>query len=93
MLDEVFEMFGWKRRFRVCYIDISKKEVTRRLLLRNRSDDNLSGIQARLAYFEKEVKPMLRYYKKKKVLVDINGEQSVENVHQEIVKKLKNFLA
>jgi len=92
MLDEVFEMFGWQGRFRVCYVDISKKEVMRRLLLRRRVDDHLPEIQGRLAYFEKVVKPMLRYYSKKKMLVEVNGEQSVENVQQDIVKKLKNFL-
>ena len=92
MLDEVLEMFGWQGRLRVCYIDISKKEATKRLLLRGRSDDHLIEIKKRLAYFSTEIDPMLRYYKKRKILIKINGEQSTKNIHNEITKKLKGFI-
>ena len=92
MLDEVFEMFNWKGRFRICHIKISDKEARKRLLLRKRHDDNPSAIKERLAYFKEEVEPMLRYYKKNNMLIEINGEQSVEAVHKEIMRKLKSFL-
>lgn len=92
MLDEVFEMFDWNDRFRACYIHISEGEATRRLLKRGRHDDTKKDIKERLAYFPREVEPMLRYYQKKKVLLKVNGEQSPESVHKDIFKGLKNFL-
>lgn len=92
MLDEILEMFGWQDRLRICYIDISKKEAIKRLLLRGRNDDHLSEIKERLAYFSTEIGPMLRYYKKRKILIKVDGEQSTKNVYDEITKKLKGFL-
>lgn len=92
MLEEVFEMFGWKDRFRACYITVSENEAKKHLLQRTRYDDIPEGIKGRLRYFRKEVRPMLDYYRKKGVLIEVNGEQSIEAVRQEIFKKLKNFL-
>jgi adenylate kinase len=33
--------------------------------------------------------PVVDYYKEKGLLIEINGEQSIEDVYQEILKKLK----
>lgn len=92
MLEEVFEMFGWKDKFRACYINVLEKEAKKHMLQRTRYDDTPEGIEGRLLYFHKEVMPLLDYYRKKGVLIEVNGEQNIEAVHQEIFKKLKNFL-
>ena len=92
MLDEVFDMFGWSKRFRVCYIHISEKESRKRLQARDRFDDASKEIEERLRWFRTDVEKALAYYKKRGVLVEVNGEQSQEAVQKEIQKKLKNFL-
>lgn len=92
MLEELFQMFGWEDKSRACYLRVSEKEIMTRLLQRNRGDDTVEAIKGRLAYFPREVKPMLSYYRKKKMLIEVDGEQSVENVHKEILRKLKTFL-
>lgn len=92
MLEEMFEMFGWGGRLRICHIRLSEKEVIKRLLQRKRSDDTWRKIKGRLAYFPQEVEPMLRYYKKKRILIEVNGKQPVERLHKEILGKLKTFL-
>lgn len=92
MLDEVFEMFDWKERFRAYHLRISDEEAERRLLARGRHDDNPGDIMERLGYFRTEVVPMLEYYKKSGVLVEVNGEQSVEEVHEEIMRGFRDFL-
>jgi len=92
MLEEVFEMFGWKDKFRACYINVSEKEIMTRLLKRVRGDDTEEAVKGRLAYFSREVKPMLSYYRKKKALIEVDGEQSTENVHKEVMRKLRRFL-
>jgi len=43
-----------------------------------------------MAYFEKDVAPVIDYYdgRSKYKLTRINGEQSVEDVHREILEKV-----
>ena len=92
MLDEVFDMFGWSDRFRVCYIYISEKESRKRLKKRDRFDDASKEIEERLRWFSTDVEKTLAYYRKRKALIEVNGEQSQEAVHQEIQRKLRNFI-
>ena len=54
-----------------------------------RLDDNLKSIEKRLEEFKKEVIPVIRHYKKQGKLVEINGEQTIENVFKDILKKVK----
>ncbi|MCP6726538.1 MAG: nucleoside monophosphate kinase [Patescibacteria group bacterium] len=88
ILDDVVEWYDWKN-MKVLNIKISEKEAIKRLVKRGRSDDELSDIKNRLQWFKKDVEPVLRYYKKKGMLLDINGEQSREYVYKEIKAKLK----
>jgi adenylate kinase len=55
----------------------------------SRVDDNSKGIEKRLAEFKKEVIPVIKHYKKQGKLAEINGEQSIENVFKDILKKIK----
>lgn len=88
LLDEVLGLFGRKNLIAL-YIDVSEKEVTRRLMLRERGDDRPSAIKNRLAFFKKNVMPSIQYYKKTKRLIRINGEQTVERVFADICKALR----
>lgn len=54
-----------------------------------RHDDKLSSINIRLKEFKNEVMQVINHYKKQKKLRKINGEQSIENVHKDILKTLK----
>lgn len=54
-----------------------------------RSDDNISSVKKRLAWFKKEVQPIINYYRKTGRLVKINGEQSIEDVYKDILKAIK----
>ncbi|MFH1036891.1 MAG: nucleoside monophosphate kinase [Patescibacteria group bacterium] len=57
--------------------------------LEKRSDDTISSVKKRLAWFRKDVQPIVNYYKKAGKLVKIDGEQSIENVFKDILKALK----
>lgn len=92
MLDEVLEMFSWNNCFRVCHIYISEKESRKRLRARDRSDDTTKEIEERLRWFRTDVEKTLEHYRKRGVLIKINGEQSQEAVHKEIQKKLHKFI-
>lgn len=54
-----------------------------------REDDNAKGVRERLKWFQADVRPAINYYRKKKELIRINGEQSIEDVFKEILEKIK----
>ena len=54
-----------------------------------RHDDKLSSIKKRLDEFKNEVMPVINHYKKLRKLKKINGEQSIENVHKDILKTIR----
>lgn len=53
-----------------------------------RADDTEEGIKKRLEVFRKETLPVVEEYRREEVLEEINGEQSMEEVFEEILKKL-----
>ena len=53
-----------------------------------RADDNPEAIKKRLEEFKKEVIPVINHYKKEGKLIEINGEQSIETIFQDILKKI-----
>ncbi|OHA02967.1 MAG: hypothetical protein A3J58_01980 [Candidatus Sungbacteria bacterium RIFCSPHIGHO2_02_FULL_52_23] len=85
------EIMTWHRRpLPICvYIDVSKKEAVRRLLARGRPDDNLTAIKNRMAYFPKDVVPVLNYYKRRGRFIRVSGEQPPEDVFREIDAALR----
>src|SRR6185369_16487862 len=77
------DFLKWLERWdstRVIYIDISREEAYKRLKLRGRTDDTDEGINNRQDWFEKDVMPIVEYYKTENKLIRINGEQSREEV-------------
>jgi adenylate kinase len=72
----------------VVHLRVSRDELRRRLLARaereGRSDDSEFAIAHRFKVFETETQPLLAFYEKRGLLVDINGEQPVEEVFADI---------
>jgi adenylate kinase len=54
-----------------------------------RMDDNIESIRKRLSEYKKETIPAINYYKKQGRLIEIRGEQPIEGVFNDILKKLK----
>lgn len=75
---------------KIIYIDVSKEEVTKRMQLRGRSDDTEEGIAQRFREYENNVLPAMNYFEGKDgyTIYRINGDQSIEDVHKEIISKL-----
>lgn len=86
------EMIKFYKRedVKIIYIEISKEEATRRLKLRGRHDDTDEGISKRFDEYINNVIPAMNYFKGKENYTTyvVNGEQTVENVHQDIINKL-----
>ena len=54
-----------------------------------RPDDKLESIKKRLEEYKNQTTKAINYYKKQGRLIEINGEQSIEDVFKDILKKLK----
>jgi adenylate kinase family enzyme len=90
---EAFEsaMNFYKRsNVKIVYIEVGKEEATKRMKLRGRSDDTDEGIARRFDEYVNNVIPAMNYFEGKDgyEICKINGEQSVEDVHKEIIAKL-----
>jgi len=80
---------------RVIYLKVSDKEALWRLSYRNgdngeeRDDETLAAIRRRIELFHKLTKPVLDYYRRRKILVEIDGEKQIKDIFKEIIEKLK----
>lgn len=78
---------------KVLYLKVSDEEALKRLSFRNggeaRADDTQEAIKRRIELFHNLTKPVLNFYKKKGMLVEVNGEQSIEKIHAEILNALR----
>jgi adenylate kinase len=73
------------------HINISDEIGIERLLKRGRADDTEETIRRRLAWSREEWQKILARLEKNPgyTVLEINGDQSIEAVHQEILTKLK----
>ena len=72
----------------VVYLDVSEKEVIRRLTARGRADDKPEIIKNRLKVFERETAPLLDYYKDEIIKIKAEGG-TPEEVADKIIGKVK----
>lgn len=76
----------------VVYINVSAEWSEKHLLEREegRADDNIEGIRKRLSWFKDDVMPAVEYYRRNPDyrFLDINGEQTIEEVNKEIFSKV-----
>lgn len=76
---------------KVIYIDIPEKEALWRLVYRNdtaREDETLIAIKKRIDLFYKYTLPVVDYYRKKNILLEIEGTKSIREVNRDILKSL-----
>ena len=98
ILDGFPRTLGQAQKFKngvdaVVYLKVSDKEILWRLAYRDdggREDDTLLAIRKRIEVFHKFTDPVIDYYKKKGKLVEVDGEQAVDEIHKELLKHLKS---
>lgn len=57
--------------------------------LYTRKDDNKESVVVRLQTYQAQTKPLINYYTEKGILLEINGQQDIDDVFNEIVRKIK----
>lgn len=77
----------------VIYLDIPLEEAISRLDKRKREtirpDEDEKAMYKRFITFYESINPILDYFKQQGVLVEVNGNQSIEKVFEEIISKIK----
>lgn len=76
----------------IIYMNVTREWATERLLARGRKDDTKEGIESRMNWFDNDVLPVINSYKEDLSynFIEVNGEQTIEQVQQEINNKLFN---
>jgi len=94
-LDDKIDKYGYQIEHAI-YLNLSEKVSVERLLKRARPlhpgstelHDSPERIKSRLAIYKEGEKDVLEYYRNKKVLIEVDADQTIEEVHDEIMKKL-----
>lgn len=80
------------KRENVTIINLETPEdvVRKRMEERARPDDTPESIEARLTWYREETLPVLAYYRERAhtTVIDCEGTNTIDEVHQEIVQKL-----
>jgi adenylate kinase len=76
------------------HLDVPDEELIRRLLARGRgSDDTEEVIAHRLRVYREKTIPLLEYYASREWMFAVDGSRSPEEVHEEIVGRLRKLAA
>ena len=55
-----------------------------------RKDDQPETVKKRLMIYHETTKPLIEYYTAKNIVSSINGNKSIEDIHSEIIRTIKN---
>jgi len=90
VLDSALKFYGIEHAH-IIHINVSNTWAFDRMKGRGRADDSDEYINSRLTWFDREVLPVLEYFKERKGynFIDINGEQTIEEVFNELQQKLE----
>lgn len=78
----------------VFYLNVPDKEALWRISYRNeelREDETVLAVRKRIELFHKVTRPVLRYYRQRHLLIEIDGEQSIQTVHKELMGYIKRL--
>jgi adenylate kinase len=80
----------------VVYLRVNREELEKRLRARaareGRSDDTDTAIAHRFEVFEIQTQPLLAFYDKRGILIEVNGEQPVEDVFADMIAAIERLL-
>lgn len=99
-LDDKIDKYGYKVE-KVVYLNLSEEESISRLAKRARplhpgsieTGDTPERIKSRLTIYKVGEKDVLDFYRQKGVLIEINADQSIEEVHAAIMEKINETTA
>lgn len=89
LLDYTLQEIG-KKVDMAFFVDTSIDESVKRLLSRakieGRADDNVEAIKYRVELYHEQTEPVLKAYEERGLLIKVDGERSIEEIHEDILK-------
>lgn len=73
---------------KVFLLTLSEREAMTRMLVRGRVDDTPEIVRKRRDIQDKDRIPVIDYYKEKNLLVEINGEAEINQIHKQILEHI-----
>ena len=73
----------------VIVLSLPYKVAKERALSRNRKDDNVKTINSRIKNYEEHTLPVIEYYKKQGLLRKVDASQNIDNVADQVMKKVR----
>jgi adenylate kinase len=77
-------------------IVVDREELIRRLVKRaqieGRVDDSEDTVRNRMRVYEEQTKPLLEYYERRGLVVDVNGLQSIEAVQRDLQRVIEQAM-
>lgn len=73
----------------VIHIRVTSEEIMRRLATRGRVDDDRDVVRHRIDVYKELTSPLVDFYRERDLVIDIDGAQSIETVHDEIFSKVE----
>jgi adenylate kinase family enzyme len=89
VLDKALKFYN-RRKPEVIILNVSHEWGVERLLKRGRHDDHEEHIKKRIEWYDTNVVPTIEFFRNNPdyTVHEINGEQTIEEVHEEIIKKI-----
>ncbi|MBI2797963.1 nucleoside monophosphate kinase [Candidatus Saccharibacteria bacterium] len=72
----------------VFWLKIDRDEAQRRLAKRGRDDDLSHLVDRRFSVYETQTLPVVEYFRQKEFVVEVDGQQSVEDVYKVIEREI-----
>ena len=69
--------------------DILVSRLLKRAEIEGRADDNEETIRTRMRIYREETAPLLEYYKKQNLLVEVDGDRSIEAIQADLLEKIR----
>lgn len=82
--------FYERKNVTIINLNTPEEVVRERMIVRARKDDTLESIEARLKWYREETLPVLEYYRERAItkVVDIDGTDTIDGVHAQILSAL-----
>ena len=86
-LDKLLKMYNQKITIALklsVRLETIKKRISQRKSLENRSDDSEAVAVKRFENYERNIKPVIDYYRQSNLLKEVNGEAPITQISEEI---------
>lgn len=70
------------------YINVGEEEAIERMMERGRNDDNEETIRRRLDNYLEQTVPVINGFRQRDHLIEIDGEQTIDEVSEEMLEKV-----